>query len=135
MLWLLSCLRPKTGSHLGFIDINRYIGNYQFMNDETYTALANAHRRQLLYWLKEPRKHFPPCLPEHRDLPGVCASYIFAKSELSQPTVSQYLHMLERVGLVKRARHGRWTFFSRHEEGIAQAQAGIIAMLEGRADG
>lgn len=104
------------------------------MNDDLFLALSNPHRRQLLAWLKAPDKHFPPSLPEHRDLPGVCASHIFEKSTLSQPTVSQYLHMLERVGLVSRARHGRWTFFARNEAGIAKARQQMEAVLQGEED-
>ena len=84
-------------------------------------ALANGHRRQMLEWLRNPRAHFPAPLPEHADLPGACATYIFEKSDLSQATVSQYLHQLEHAGLIKRERHGRWTFFSRNEAAIAEA--------------
>ncbi len=89
--------------------------------DEITRALANAHRRLMLKWLKEPRTYFPPALPEHEDLPGACASYIYDKSELSQGTVSQYLSQLERAGLIVRARHGKWTFFHRDEAAIAAA--------------
>lgn len=96
-------------------------------------VLANGHRRQLLAWLKHPRDHFPPPLPEHQDLEGVCASYIFEKSTLSQATVSQYLHALENVGLVKQERHGRWTFFSRNEANIKHAMALIEEALQGPA--
>jgi DNA-binding transcriptional ArsR family regulator len=94
-------------------------------------ALENSHRRQLLIWLKDRRLHFPPPLAEHRDLPGVCASYIFEKSQLSQPTVSQYLQVLQRAGLVKSKRHGRWTFFSRDEKGIKEASRLIGKALAG----
>lgn len=89
--------------------------------DEITKALANSHRRLMLKWLKDPRAYFPPALPEHANLPGACASYIYEKSELSQGTVSQYLSQLERAGLIIRSRHGKWTFFHRDEAAIAQA--------------
>ena len=113
-----------------------YIAIYQIMEvNLVLSALANPHRRQILDWLRAPRRHFPPPLPEHRDLPGVCASHIFEKSELSQPTVSQYLQILERAGLLRRRRHGRWTFYSRDEAGIAQARALIDDLLGGAENG
>jgi DNA-binding transcriptional ArsR family regulator len=100
------------------------------MNDDVILkALGNPHRRKLLEWLAQPRMHFPPPLPVHEHLPGACATYIFEKSSLSQPTVSQYLHMLERAELLKSERHGRWTFYSRNEAGIAVAFAVLARVL------
>ncbi len=101
------------------------------MLDDVLTTLANPHRRQLLAWLKAPADNFPPPLQEHADLLGVCASYIFEKSTLSQPTVSQYLRMLERAGLLTRSRHGKWTFYARDEAGIARALDAISGSLIG----
>jgi DNA-binding transcriptional ArsR family regulator len=98
--------------------------------DDILRALGNPHRRKLLEWLREPRVHFPPPLPEHEHLPGACATYIFEKSHLSQPTISQYLQMLERAGLLCSERNGRWTFYCRNESGIAAAQALLSRILE-----
>lgn len=97
--------------------------------DTVLKALANPHRRQMLEWLKNPRAHFPDPLPEHDHLPGVCASYIFEKSTLSQATVSQYLQLLVQAGLVQKSRHGRWTFISRNEAAIAQALQNLTATI------
>lgn len=98
--------------------------------DEITKALANPHRRLMLRWLKDPRAHFPPALPEHAEIPGACASYIYQKSELSQGTVSQYLTQLERSGLIVCSRHGKWTFFQRDEDAIAKALATIKSDIE-----
>lgn len=98
-------------------------------------ALANPHRRQILEWLRSPRAHFPPPLPEHADLPGACATYIYERSGLSQATVSQYLSLLEHAGLVRKERHGRWTFFSRDEEAIARALSALAVEIGGAVDG
>ena len=99
--------------------------------DDIIKVLDNGHRREILSWLKEPRKNFPQPLPEHENLPGACASYIFQKASLSQATVSQYLAALERAGLVTRSRHGQWTFFARNEAAIAQAAEMLSAELKG----
>ncbi|MEM9732932.1 MAG: helix-turn-helix domain-containing protein [Pseudomonadota bacterium] len=98
--------------------------------DDTIQALANPHRRLMLAWLKRPREHFPPALPEHAHLPGACSTYIFEKSDLSQGTVSQYLAQLERAGLIVRSRHGKWTFFHRDEAAITKAFGALRSELE-----
>ena len=87
---------------------------------ETESALAalnNPVRRSILVWLKD-RSNFPPALPEHRDLEGVCIGYIQEKAGLSQSTISNYMGMLKHAGLVKSERHGKWTFYRRDEETI-----------------
>ncbi|MEL6677201.1 MAG: metalloregulator ArsR/SmtB family transcription factor [Pseudomonadota bacterium] len=81
-------------------------------------ALNNPVRRQILTWLKD-RRNFPPALPEHADLDGVCVAYIQEKAGLSQSTVSNYMGTLRDAGLVRSARHGQWTFYRRDEANIA----------------
>lgn len=97
--------------------------------DLTLKALANDHRRQILFWLKDPAAHFPAPLPEHAHLPGVCTGYLPDKSGLSAPTVSQYLGLLEQAGLVTRHRHGRWVFVTRNEDGIAAALSALEDLI------
>jgi DNA-binding transcriptional ArsR family regulator len=81
-------------------------------------ALGNEKRFQILMWLKEPEKHFPP----HRDVDGfgigVCVGFIQDKAGLSQSTTSQYLAILQNVGLVIPTRIGKWTYFKRNEKTI-----------------
>jgi ArsR family transcriptional regulator len=43
-----------------------------------------------------------------------------AKTGLAQSTVSLYMAMLERAGLVRSTRVGKWTHYRRDEEGIAR---------------
>lgn len=81
------------------------------------SALNNPVRRQILVWLKD-RSNFPPALPEHKDLPGVCVAYIQEKAGLSQSTISNYMGQLKAAGLVIAERHGQWTFYQRDEEAI-----------------
>ncbi len=82
-------------------------------------TLNNPVRRTILAWLKD-RSNFPPALPEHKGLDGVCIGYIQEKAGLSQSTISNYMGMLKQAGLVKSERHGQWTFYRRDEEAIRE---------------
>ena len=86
--------------------------------EKALAALNNPIRRQILFWLKD-RSNFPPALPEHADLDGVCVGYIREKAALSQSTVSSYMGLLKDAGLVLSERHGQWTFYRRNEAAIA----------------
>jgi ArsR family transcriptional regulator len=83
-------------------------------------ALANESRLQILHWLKEPEKHFPP----HKEVAGfdqgVCVKFIQEKSGLSQAATSEYLTILQKAGLVIATRIGKWTYYRRDEDAIAQ---------------
>lgn len=85
--------------------------------ERSLSALNNPVRRQILEWLKD-RSNFPPALPEHEDLDGVCVAYIQEKARLSQSTISNYMGILKQVGFVISDRHGQWTFYRRNEDGI-----------------
>lgn len=88
--------------------------------DKIISALNNPARRQILVWLKD-RSNFPPALPEHDGLSGVCVGYIQEKAGLSQSTISTYMKLLKDEELVVSERHGQWTFYSRNEDIIAAA--------------
>ena len=83
------------------------------------SALNNPVRRQILGWLKD-RSNFPPALPEHAGVEGVCVAYIQEKAGLSQSTISNYMGLLKQAGLVVSERHGQWTFYRRDEEAIGE---------------
>ncbi|WP_051966017.1 ArsR/SmtB family transcription factor [Kitasatospora mediocidica] len=87
---------------------------------EPLKALANPVRFQVLQWLAEPEAHFPvdPAVTDPRAV-GVCVSHIQAKTGLAQSTVSAYMAVLERAGLVRSTRVGKWTHYRRDEERIA----------------
>lgn len=85
--------------------------------ENSIAALNNPMRRRILEWLKD-RSNFPPALPEHADLDGVCVAYIQEKSKLSQSTVSNYMGLLKQAGFVIAERHGQWTFYRRNEDNI-----------------
>jgi DNA-binding transcriptional ArsR family regulator len=87
---------------------------------EPLKALANPVRFEVLHWLREPEEHFPvdPAVVDPREV-GVCVSHIQAKAGLAQSTVSAYMAVLERAGLVRSTRVGKWTHYRRDEERIA----------------
>ncbi len=83
-------------------------------------CLSNKPRVQILEWLKEPAKNFPPheTLKHFED--GVCVTYIQEKAGLSQSTISTYLTNMEKCGLLIITRHGKWSYFKRNEDTIKQ---------------
>jgi len=87
-------------------------------------ALSNPVRMQLLSWLREPERHFSleGAIADPAEV-GVCVSHIRAKAGLAQSTVSAYLAELERAGLVRSTRVGKWTHYKRDEQRIAQLVA------------
>lgn len=101
-----------------YLDNQRYIEIFRFMDlEKSISALNNPVRRRILEWLKD-RSNFPPALPEHADLDGVCVAYIQEKAKLSQSTISNYMGLLKQAGFVVAERHGQWTFYRRDEVNI-----------------
>ncbi|MEO0401101.1 MAG: metalloregulator ArsR/SmtB family transcription factor [Pseudomonadota bacterium] len=92
--------------------------------EQALSALNNPVRRQILAWLKD-RSNFPPALPGHEDLEGVCVAYIQEKAKLSQSTISNYMGLLKQAGFVTSERHGQWTFYRRNEENIMTFLASV----------
>src|SRR5215469_7406866 len=89
-------------------------------------ALSNPVRLQLLSWLREPERHFSleGAIADPAEV-GVCVSHIQAKAGLAQSTVSAYLAELERAGLVRSTRVGKWTHYKRDERRIAELVAAL----------
>ena len=90
-------------------------------------ALDNDIRLQMLQWLKEPEKYFPPQgihLPEGTDLNGgVCVGDIRDKVGITQSTASHYLDIMHKAGLVEPLRVGKWTYYRRNEETLREFAA------------
>jgi len=85
---------------------------------EVFKALSNKTRLLILQWLKDPEQNFPDqeCgIAEY----GVCVGIIQKKANLTQSTVSEYLAVLQRAGLVESTRVGQWTYYKRNEAGLA----------------
>ncbi|MEV7095252.1 metalloregulator ArsR/SmtB family transcription factor [Amycolatopsis sp. NPDC051045] len=88
---------------------------------EVFKALANPVRLQVLGWLREPERHFPVerAIADPVEV-GVCVSHIQEKLGLAQSTVSAYMAVLHRAGLVRATRVGKWTHYKRDEARIAE---------------
>ena len=88
---------------------------------DVFKALANPVRLQVLQWLRDPERHFPmeQAIADPHEV-GVCVSHIQAKTGLAQSTVSAYMASLQRAGLVRATRVGKWTHYRRDEERIAR---------------
>ena len=93
-------------------------------------ALSNPIRLQLLSWLREPRRHFDldGAIADPVEV-GVCVTHIRAKVGLAQSTVSAYMTELERAGLVRSTRIGKWTHYRRDEQRIAHIVATLGQLL------
>lgn len=99
---------------------NRFLSMYSRDMDKItiFKSLSNEARLQILDWLKDPAAHFGP--QEGIDLVevGVCVSQITEKLNMTQSTASQYLSHLQKAGLIKATRLGKWTYYKRDEEAI-----------------
>ncbi|GAB3895857.1 ArsR/SmtB family transcription factor [Microbispora bryophytorum] len=93
-------------------------------------ALSNPVRLQMLMWLREPERHFPleEAIADPAEV-GVCVSHIQARAGLAQSTVSAYMAELQRAGLVKATRVGKWTHYKRDDQRIAQFFATLMETL------
>ncbi len=92
-------------------------------------ALANDRRRQILDWLKHPRKHFRPQIDGDLVEDGVCGVLIAEKLRVSQPTASEHMKILLQAGLVKAKRIKQWTFYKRDETQIKRLKRLITSRV------
>jgi ArsR family transcriptional regulator len=100
------------------------------MNLETaLAALSSTRRLQILAWLKNPRKHFPPQVYGDLVKDGVCGVFIAKKLHVSQPTVSEHMKILQQAGLVRAKRIRQWTFYRRDEARIRKIKKVFFASI------
>ncbi|ANC77243.1 transcriptional regulator [Fictibacillus phosphorivorans] len=89
---------------------------------DVFKALSNDIRLDILKWLKDPQQHFDkPTAHLSKTINekgGICVGDIQEKANLSQSTVSQYLSMMQKAGLLESERHGKWTYYRRNEKNI-----------------
>lgn len=85
---------------------------------EIFKALSNKTRLDILNWLKDPENHFEGPLNSDFEETGICVGQIQSKSGLTQSTISEYLAVLQRAGLVTSVRKGQWTYYKRNDEMI-----------------
>ena len=116
------------------IDISRNVDIILAMElIEIFKALSNETRLHILEWLREPSENFPPQgehFEEKIDLQGgVCVGSIKDKAGISQSTVSHYLDMMQKAGLLLAERHGKWTYYRRNEKLIQELSRYIGTQL------
>jgi len=93
------------------------------MNPEViFRALASDKRLQILDWLREPKRHFPPQVDGDLIKDGVCGIFIADKLGVSAPTLSEHMRVLVSAGLVRAKRAKGWTFYQRDEAGLKTAR-------------
>ena len=92
-------------------------------------ALANDRRLQVLTWLKNPIKHFPPQVDGDLVEDGVCGCLIARKLGVSQPTASEHLKILSQAGLIRPKRIKKWIFYKRDEAKITHLKRMALAKL------
>jgi ArsR family transcriptional regulator len=85
-------------------------------------AVANPRRLEIMNWLKDPRRHFPPQVYGDLEKDGVCGLFIARKLRVGQPTASEHLRILTHAGLITGKRIRQWTFYRRDEKRIAEVK-------------
>jgi len=97
--------------------------------DGVFRALANRNRLQILEWLKNPRRHFPPQVDGDLVKDGVCGLLLARKLGVSHPTASEHLKVLAQTGLIRGKRIKQWTFYKRNEAGIRAWKRSLFSKL------
>ncbi|WP_315042587.1 ArsR/SmtB family transcription factor [Faucicola mancuniensis] len=97
---------------------------------DTFKALANDYRFDMLVWLKDPQTHFPMRTHEPDGfVGGVCVGFIAEKSGLAQSVVSNYLTTLKNANLIESKRIGKWTYYRYHQSAVNQFLADLNQTL------
>ena len=92
-------------------------------------SLASEKRLQILEWLKNPVKHFPPQVYGDLVKDGVCGVFIAEKLNVSQPTASEHLKILCNAGFLKAKRIKQWTFYKRDEAAIRSIKRSVFSKI------
>jgi len=92
-------------------------------------ALASGRRVQILKWLKDPRRHFPPQVDGDLVRDGVCGLRIAQKLGVSQPTASEHLRILAAAGLLRSRKIKQWMFYRRNAAGLRRARRVLSELL------
>jgi DNA-binding transcriptional ArsR family regulator len=81
---------------------------------------ASERRLDILEWLKEPARHFPPQWPGDVVEDGVTADAIAAKLGVRRRVADVHLTLLTDIGLLRAERVGRHVLYRRDEIRIAE---------------
>ena len=94
--------------------------------DRVFRALANKNRIEIMFWLQNPRRHFPPQVAGDLVRDGVCGCLIAEKLRVSHPTASEHLKILSQAGLIRGKRIKQWTFYKRDESTIRKIKKTVF---------
>jgi len=94
--------------------------------DRLFRALASKNRIEILFWLQNPRRHFPPQIAGDLVRDGVCGCLIAEKLRVSHPTASEHLKILSQAGLIRGKRIKQWTFYKRNESTIRKIKKTVF---------
>jgi DNA-binding transcriptional ArsR family regulator len=83
---------------------------------------------RILDWLRDPERHFPPQVDGDLVEDGVCGLLIARKLQVTQPTASEHLKILQQARLIRGKRIKQWTFYKRDEAAIDRIKKLISAM-------
>lgn len=97
--------------------------------EAAFRALASERRLQILEWLRNPKRHFPPQVDGDLVKDGVCGVLIAQKLGVSQPTASEHLKILSQAGFLRGKRIKQWTFYKRDETAIKAIKRSIDARV------
>ncbi|MGK9118691.1 ArsR/SmtB family transcription factor [Olivibacter jilunii] len=86
--------------------------------EQIFKVLSNKNRILFLDWLKNPALLFPD--QEEPFETGVCVGQIQKKSGQTISTVSEHLSLLQQAGLLTSTRKGKWIYYKRNEQRIAE---------------
>jgi len=92
-------------------------------------ALANTKRLQIIEWILDPLSHFEAQVDGDLVDDGVCIGRIVDKIELSQPTVTSHMKVLEDAKLVTSKKIKNWVFYKPAPEKIKQLFSGLEKRL------
>lgn len=87
--------------------------------DRRLAALAHEKRLQILIWLKDRHRAFPPQVEGDKDRDGICSVFIADKLGVTPATASTHLRLLAAAGLIRAKRKGKFTYYLRVEKAIA----------------
>jgi DNA-binding transcriptional ArsR family regulator len=93
--------------------------------DVSLKALASDRRREVLQWLKDPRRYFPPQVSGDLVKDGVCGLLIARKLKVAQPTASEHLRILTAARMIRGKRIKQWTFYRCDEAAIRRLKQEI----------
>lgn len=93
---------------------------------ETFKALSNEHRLRIMGWLMNPLEAFGPQQDGDLVEDGVSVTALTEKTGLTQPSVTNHMHLLQQAGLVRSKRVKNWVFYRPEPERFRQ----VIAALE-----